>query len=238
MQKILAVVTNAAALGKDFKKTGLWFGELTGFYDVMKNRYMVDVISTGPDRVPIDPRSLAAMLPSKETRSYYLNESFMQQLWNPRTPDEVNPDEYAAIYFAGGHGTMEDFPDNKALHRIIRTVYENGGIVSAVCHGPAALLDVQLSDGRYLLDGHVVTGFADIEEKVIGLYNHLPFSLEQRLKARGTIFRQSTLPFGACITESGRLITGQNPASVKGVARRVVHQLDGAAPGLLQKSEG
>ncbi|WP_162287860.1 type 1 glutamine amidotransferase domain-containing protein [Indiicoccus explosivorum] len=238
MKRVLAVVTNAAGLGEERKKTGLWFSELTGFYDVISRRYPVDVVSTSRQRVPIDPKSLAAMVPDKEARSYYLDDRFMKQLWEPRTVEEIAAEDYAAVYFAGGHGAMEDFPANERLKEIIRTVYENGGVVSAVCHGPAALLDVKLSDGSGLLNGHVVSGFADIEEKLIRMYNHLPFSLEQRLKAEGTIFKQSNLPFGKCVAASGRVITGQNPASVKGVARRTASELETVTPGLLQKSGG
>ncbi|MFN4075111.1 MAG: DJ-1/PfpI family protein [Cloacibacterium sp.] len=68
-------------------------------------------------------------------------------------PSEVNPDEYVGIFYAGGHGTMWDFPDNEKLAVIAQKIYEKNGIVSAVCHGPAGLVNIKLSNGKYLVDG-------------------------------------------------------------------------------------
>lgn len=222
----MLVVTNHGELRTKGKKTGLWLSELTDFYHEVKVLYEVDIVSTSTSRVPIDPRSLLGLLTSKKTRTYYMDDEFIAKLRNPMSIDEVNPDEYAAIYFAGGHGTMWDFPDNPSLQEAARKIYENGGIVSAVCHGPAALCNVRLSDGEYLLSGHVTTGFADFEERLIRMNNELPFSLEQKLKERGALYKMAKIPFTACIAESGRVITGQNPASAKGVALRVLKQLN------------
>lgn len=224
MDKLLIAVTNHAALGTKGKKTGLWLRELTDFYHEVKNDFEVDIVSTSHERVPLDPRSLMAVLTNKKTRAYYQNDELMDKVKNPKVPEEVNAADYAAIYFAGGHGTMWDFPDNTGLQDLTRAIYENGGIVSAVCHGPSGLQNVKLSDGRYLLSGHVVTGFSDWEEKLMGLYKHIPFSLEQALKERGTLYKQASLPMAACVLQSGRLITGQNPASAQGVAQKLVEQ--------------
>ena len=225
MKKILIVVTNHATLGEKRKKTGLWLRELTDFYHEVKDDFDVSIISTASDRVPIDPRSLLAVLFHKQTRHYYMDDQLMNQLKYPMTPKEINGDDYAAIYFTGGHGTMEDFPNNPDLQKLTVQIYENGGIVSAVCHGPSGLENVRLSDGHYLLSGHVVTAFSDQEEKLMRLYKHIPFSLEQKVKDRGALFKKAALPMGACVIASGRLITGQNPASAKGVARKLVEQL-------------
>ncbi|MGK7378896.1 type 1 glutamine amidotransferase domain-containing protein [Planococcus sp. 1R117A] len=224
MDKILIVVTNHSALGRRGKKTGLWLRELTDFYHEVRDLFEVDIISTSPQRVPLDPRSLLEVLTNKKTRAYYMNDELMDQIKRPLTPDQVDGTDYAAIYFAGGHGTMWDFLDNKQLQELTKTVYEKGGIVSAVCHGPCGLLNVQLSDGRYLLSGHVVTGFSNQEEKIIGLYKDIPYSLEDSLRERGTLFKQAALPFTSCVILSGRLITGQNPASARGVALKVIEQ--------------
>lgn len=224
MEKILIVVTNHAALGTKGKKTGLWLRELTDYYHEVKDDFEVDIISTQAKRVPIDPRSLLAVLSNKKTRHYYLDDRFMDQLKHPLTPKQVDARDYAAVYFTGGHGTMWDFRDNEELKELTKTIYENGGIVSAVCHGPSGLLNVKLSDGRYLLAGHVVTGFSNREEKMMRLYKDIPFSLEDELKDRGSLYKMAKLPMAACVLLSGRLITGQNPASAKGVALKTLEQ--------------
>ncbi|RLQ90836.1 type 1 glutamine amidotransferase domain-containing protein [Planomicrobium sp. Y74] len=226
MDKILIVVTNSSALGPKGKKTGLWLRELTDFYHEVKSRYSVDIVSTAADRVPIDPRSLIGAVTHKQTRNYYMDEDFMVQLKKPLVPEQVNPKDYAAIYFTGGHGTMMDFPDNEDLQELTRTIYEQGGYVTAVCHGPSGIQNVRLSSGRLLVSGHVVTGFSDREEKVMGMYKHIPFSLEQVLKDRGGLFKKASVPMAACTVVSGRLITGQNPASARGVALKLLDQLE------------
>jgi putative intracellular protease/amidase len=224
MDKILIVVTNHAALGKRGKKTGLWLRELTDFYHEVRDVFDVDVISTSPKRVPLDPRSLLEVLTNKKTRAYYMNDELMDRIKNPLTPDQVDAHDYVAIYFAGGHGTMWDFPGDIKLQELTKTIYEKGGIVSAVCHGPCGLLNVRLSDGRYLLSGHVVTGFSNQEEKLMGLFKDIPYSLEDNMRERGTLYKQAALPFTSCVMQSGRLITGQNPASARGVALKVIEQ--------------
>ncbi|TAA72585.1 type 1 glutamine amidotransferase domain-containing protein [Planococcus salinarum] len=226
MQKILVVVTNNSRLGENGKKTGLWLRELTDFYHEVKDRYGVDIVSTAADRVPIDPRSLVAAVTHKQTRHYYMDDDFMVQLKKPLVPEQVDAENYAAIYFTGGHGTMMDFPDNTALQELTRDIYEQGGYVSAVCHGPSGLQNVRLSNGRLLLAGHVVTGFSDTEEKAAGMFKHIPFSLEQILKDRGGLYKKASVPMAACTVVSGRLVTGQNPASARGVALKLLDQLE------------
>lgn len=225
MKKILIVVTNHAALGDKGKQTGLWLRELTDFYHEVRPLFEVDIISTARKRVPIDPRSLLEVLTNKKTRAYYTNDELMDRLHSPLVPEEVNANDYEAIFFAGGHGTMWDFPNNTKLQELTKAIYENGGFVTAVCHGPAALINVKLSDGRSLLAGHVVTGFSDMEEKIMLLYKNIPFSLEQKLRERGALFTMADLPFAKCIHTSGRLITGQNPASAQGVAQKLIEYL-------------
>ena len=225
MKKILIVVTNHAALGQRGKQTGLWLRELTDFYHEVRPLFDVDIISTAPNRVPIDPRSLLEVLTDKKTRAYYKNDELMDRLKMPLVPEQVDANDYEAIYFAGGHGTMWDFPDNQKLQELTKTIYEKGGVVSAVCHGSAALVNVKLSDGRSLLAGHVVTGFSDMEEKIMFLYKSIPFSLEEKLRERGALFTMADLPFTKCIHTSGRLITGQNPASAQGVALKLIESL-------------
>ncbi len=95
---------------------------------------------------------------------YWTDVDFRQAMAHTKAIAEINPSDYSAIFFAGGHGTMWDFPDNVDVHRAIREIYENGGIVSAVCHGPAALVNVRLSDGSLLIADKNVASFTDDEE--------------------------------------------------------------------------
>lgn len=125
-------------------------------------------------------------------------------------PAHVNPADYDAIFFVGGHSTMWDFPDNEELAGITATVYENGGVVAAVCHGAAALVNITLSDGSYLVAGKEVAGFTNEEEVASGLTEVVPFLLKDKLEERGAHHTEAR-PFHAHVVADGRLVTGQNP---------------------------
>lgn len=142
------------------------------------------------------------------------------------SPDAVEPDDLDAVFFVGGHGTMWDLPNDERLARLTATVYERGGVVAAVCHGPAGLVEVRLSDGTPLVAGKQVAAFTDAEEAAVGLTDVVPFLLARRLTDRGARHRPGP-DFEAKVVTDGRLITGQNPASAAGVAEAVVSILRG-----------
>ena len=119
---------------------------------------------------------------------------------------------------------MWDFPDSKAVQRVIREIWEAGGIVSAVCHGPAALVNAKLSDGSYLIAGKKLASFTNDEEAEVKYTKVVPFLLATALEERGA--RHQPAPnWTEKVVIDGRLITGQNPASARGVGQAVVHQL-------------
>ena len=114
-----------------------------------------------------------------------------------------------------------DFPASPDVDRVGREVYENGGVVAAVCHGPAALVNITLSNGEPLVMGRRVTGFTNDEEAAVGLTDVVPFLLADALAAQGTIHVPGP-NFTENVVADGRLIAGQNPQSAAGVARAVV----------------
>ncbi|MEG4581258.1 hypothetical protein QUA71_16825 [Microcoleus sp. MON1_C5] len=71
-------------------------------------------------------------------------------------PAQIDPAEHGAIFYTGGHGTMWDFADNQELAGI-GAIYEAGGIVGAVCHGLAALVNLNFQVGVVASD-RLVTG--------------------------------------------------------------------------------
>jgi putative intracellular protease/amidase len=149
---------------------------------------------------------------------WYQKKDFMNRLGMTLKPSEVNPDDYGALYFAGGHGVIWDFPESKELQAISRKIYENGGYVSSVCHGALGLLNSQLSDGALLIKGKKVTGFSNEEEKLAELDKFVPFLTETELVKRGAIYQKADKPWASFALEDARLITGQNPASGSAVA--------------------
>lgn len=226
-KKILIVATNHSEYPTRKDETGLWFGELVHFYEPFHSAgYEIDFVSPQGGEIPLDDRSMSFLFMGSLEKQYYADEKFMAKLNNSLTPAEVNPADYSAIYYTGGHGTMWDFPENERLQAISRDIYEQGGIVSAVCHGVTGLLNIELSDGKHLVDGVTLTGYSNIEEVLAGVKSQVPFSLEDELKSRGADYKRSMLPFTPFVQTNGRIITGQNPQSTKTLAQAVLKSLE------------
>ncbi|MGR9074496.1 MAG: type 1 glutamine amidotransferase domain-containing protein [Gammaproteobacteria bacterium] len=225
-KKILVVLTSVEKYPNLNRATGLWFGEAVHFVNKIEEAgYEVDYVSPKGGYTPIDPHSLTMADPMEW--EWYRKKAFMNRLGATMTPAEVNPDDYAAIYFAGGHGTMWDFPDNEALQGICRRIYENGGYIASVCHGAAGLLNIRLSDGSLLIKDKEVTGFSNEEEKLTELDDFLPFMTETRLVSQGAIYLKANQPWVCFVVEDTRIITGQNPASSGAVAGLLIKALRG-----------
>ncbi|MDQ3763675.1 MAG: type 1 glutamine amidotransferase domain-containing protein [Actinomycetota bacterium] len=226
--KILVIVTNAGEYEKVGYRTGLWLGELTHFYNyVRENGFDVDIASPKGGFVPIDPESLAHdYLSELGTGERYHDREFMDLLKHTKSVADVNVEDYDAIYFTGGHGVMFDFR-SADLGALTARFYESGRIVSAVCHGPAGLLNVSLSSGEPLVKGKNVTGFSWPEEEAAQRADTVPFSLQDELQNLGANYSIADKPFDTHVVEDGRLITGQNPGSTRAVAEAVVKHLRG-----------
>lgn len=221
MTKVLMVLTSHADLGDTGQKTGFYLPEVAHPWEVFTEAgYHVDFVSPKGGEAPMDGVDL-----SDPVQQAFLDDpDAAAALRNTLTPEQVNPSDYDVIFYGGGHGTMWDFPDNTQLAKVAADVYESGGVVAAVCHGPAGLVNVRLSDGSYLVDGKEVSAFTNGEETAVGLTEVVPFLLQTRLTERGAR-HTGTENFAAYVVADGRLVTGQNPASATGVAERVVELL-------------
>ncbi|HSR89634.1 MAG TPA: type 1 glutamine amidotransferase domain-containing protein [Candidatus Udaeobacter sp.] len=224
-KKILIVLTNHDLFLDGKQKTGLWLGELVHIYDLLKKSgYEIDLMSPIGGPVPLDPSSLKWPLLDNLTKSYYLNEDFQKLLQNTLNPAQINPENYLAICYAGGHGAMWDFPNNEQIAKIAEKIYQNGGIISAVCHGSAGLLNIKI-DNQPLVANKKVTGYSWPEEILAGKNKLAPFKLEKELTDRGAIYSKGFIPFSSYTVSDNRLITGQNPLSAKKLAEKILKAL-------------
>lgn len=220
-KKILFVVTNHDKKGSTGESTGFYLSEVTHPWDILVSAgYEIDFVSPKGGKAPIDGFNLGDPVNKK----FWDNTKYRQKIENTMTPGEVNPENYQAIHYAGGHGAMWDFPGDKKLASIASKIYENNGIVSAVCHGPAGLVNIKLSDGKYLVEDKKVNAFTNEEETAVKLANVVPFLLESELIRRGGKFEKSGL-WQPHVAVDQRLITGQNPQSAKAVGEAVLEQL-------------
>lgn len=218
-KQILMVVTTADKM-KNGNETGLWLSEFGEAYvEFMKAGYEVTVASPKGGKAPVDARSLEGGEIPQEIldTAQYLEDTI-------KLDDVIDSSKFDAIFLPGGHGTMFDFPDNTYLQDIIRDMYEEDKIVAAVCHGPAGLVGVKLSDDTPLVAGKTLTAFTDEEERETTLDKDVPFLLETRLRELGAEFIAKD-NWADHMKEDRKLITGQNPQSTTSVAKEVVKRL-------------
>ncbi len=218
---VLIVLTSHAELGKTGKKTGFFLSELTHPLEVFEKAGLaVEFASIKGGEAPVDGLDLKDPVNAR----YWKNPAFRARIADTKKLSAVESKAYAAVFFSGGHGTMWDFPDDPDVQRVARDLFEAKSPVGAVCHGPAALVNVKLSDGSYLVAGKEVAAFTNSEEGAVGLKDIVPFLLASKLEERGAK-HLAAADFAKKVVSSGHLVTGQNPASAAGVAEKMVELL-------------
>jgi len=222
--KVLAVVTSAQTMGSSGKSTGYELTELSRAYYVFQaNGFEVDIASPqgGEPRVVIDDEDMG---PSDFA---FLNDSIAQYKAAHTIPVEnITPSEYEAVFFVGGKGAMFDFPDNTAIQNIVRELYQSNRVVGAVCHGPAALVNVTLDNGQHLLENKAVSGFTNDEELLLipEAKTIFPFLLQDKLMAQGAQFNEGAM-YLEQISHEKNLVTGQNPWSTWKMAETMIQEM-------------
>ena len=225
---ILHVATNIAHFDNPAHPTGLWLSELTHAWDVFAARdYEQRIVSPRGGKVPLDPRALKWPMRDGSAKAWLADPAKMALLSATPCPADINPQDYDAIYFTGGHGVMWDFPDSEGLQAITDAIWEKGGVVSAVCHGYCGLLNTRLANGSFLVSGRKITGFSWTEERLAGVSREIPYNAEAEMKARGALYEKALLPFMSHVVADGKLVTGQNPSSARATARKVASLLGG-----------
>jgi len=220
-KKILFVVTSHDKKGDTGQETGYYLGEVSHPWEVLhKAGYEIDFVSPKGGTPPVDGFDLKDPV----NKEFWENKEYKNKIDHSLQPSQVNPNDYSTIFYAGGHGAMWDFADNTELSAIASKIYENGGIVAGVCHGPAGLVNIKLNNGKYLVDGKKINAFTNEEEAEVKLTNVVPFLLEEKLKERGAKFEKSGLWQNHVVTDQ-RVITGQNPQSAKSVGETILKEL-------------
>ena len=222
-KKILCVATNEAPIMRG-KARGLVLHELTHFVsEVQKAGYSVDVASCKGGEIPLDETNLKPNDPSN--KSFLMDERLAISLKKSMPVSAAKVEDYVAIYVPGGFGVLWDLRGNKDLQSKIMEFWSAGKIISSVCHGSCAFIDVKDVEGRHLVSGKRVTGCSDLEQNMLFLLKECPYSLEQELKKSGADYHRNLMPFTSRVEVAGKLITGQNPFSAHDVGKAVVKAL-------------
>jgi len=228
--KVLFVLSSHSELGNTGKPTGWYLPEFAHPYEVLEDHVDIVVASPAGGAAPLDPSSVEAFKEDPICQKFLKHK---ESTWTntKKLSDFIgHAKEYEAIFYVGGHGPMFDLATDETSHKLINEFYQANKIISAVCHGPAALAHVKLSSGGYLLDDSPVTGFSNSEEAAAGLTEVMPFLLEDQLnKASGGKFEKASEDWGkkVVVARGGRLITGQNPASATGVGQAIYDAIFG-----------
>lgn len=205
------------------EQPGYEFDEFAKAYLVFKaNGIEVDVASPKGGKVEADQFDT-----SKPYNVPVLaDNAIIHKLENTMPTATLNANDYDGIFIVGGKGAMFDLPKDKALQNLIADIYQQQGSVAAVCHGPAALVDVKLKDGSYLIANKKINGFTNKEEQLFGKkwLKHFEFMLEDKLIERGAKFQSSDIMLSHVAIDK-RLVTGQNPTSTTDVAVELVKSI-------------
>lgn len=222
--KILAVVTSTEEMGTSGKPTGYELTELSrAYYIFQANGFEVDVASPKGGNPPV-------IIDDEDMGVYdfaFLNDPVAQQKTKHTIPmAAVDSTDYEAIYFVGGKGAMYDFPNDEHIQSIVANYFESGKTIGAVCHGPAALVNVTLDGGQPLLKDKSVSSFTNQEELFLipDAETIFPFLLESKLVENGAKFVAGTMYLENVVSD-GNIVTGQNPWSTWKLAESMIYQM-------------
>jgi putative intracellular protease/amidase len=222
---ILMVLTSHDRLGASDRKTGIWLEEFAApYYAFTDAGANVTLASPLGGRPPLDPRSDAPNFQTEDTHRLRKDPATEGKLANTAKLSSISADGYDAVFYVGGHGVMWDVAEDAGSIALIETMFAADKPVSAVCHGSAVFRHTKAPDGTPLVRGKNVAGFTNTEEAAAGLTDVVPYLVEDMLKQNGGIYSKAD-NFQPHVMTDGNLITGQNPASSKGVAAAVMSLL-------------
>ena len=223
--RILLVVTSSDRMGTAPEPTGFWLEEMAApYYAFIDAKCEVTLASPLGGKAPQDPRSSGEDSQTASTRRFEADARAQKALDCTIKLSTIDAADYDAVFFAGGHGTMEDFAKDASVKACVESFWKQGKIVASVCHGPACLTQSLNGRGEPIIKGRRFTCFTDNEERAIALDKYVPFLLESRLREQGGI-AETAENFKAHVVVDGQLITGQNPASSIPVAEAMIYRL-------------
>lgn len=224
--RIAMVLTSHRELGDTGEQTGFWLEEFAApYYAFVDAGADVVIAAPEPGEPPVDPRSQQPENQTEATERFQNDAAARAKLSNPIPIEQVSVDDTDALFFPGGHGPMWDLANSEAIAQLVEAFYARGKVISAVCHGPAALINAQTPQGESILKGKKLTAFTNAEEQAVQLDQVVPFALETRLRELGGDFSQADT-FQPHVVTDGNLVTGQNPPSSAATAYGVVKLLN------------
>lgn len=229
MKKILMVLTSHSEMENTEHKTGVWLGEFTDpYYEFIDAGYTVTLTSPKGGRPPVDPMSeLTENITSSNRR--FQDDEFAKAAFSHTSPlRQINPTDYDAVFYPGGHGPIWDLAKDNNSGILIHDFLDAGKPVAAVCHGPAALISAERQRPGFL-KGKTISAFSDTEENMVGRSGNVPYLLQTKLEELGAEVKTALVPFLSHVEVDGLLITGQNPLSAGPTAKALIELMEQSA---------
>ena len=225
MKKILMVLTSHDKLGGTGTKTGFWLEEFAAPYYAFKDAGAeITLASPAGGQPPLDPKSDAPDAQTAATARFRADREAQAALASTRRLADVAAGGFDAVFYPGGHGPLWDLAEDPRSVALIETFHRAGKPVAAVCHAPGVLRHAKDADGRPLVQGRRVTGFANSEEAAVQLTDVVPFLVEDMLDVNGGLYSKAA-DWQPYVVQDGLLITGQNPASSELAAKALLAAL-------------
>lgn len=210
--------------------TGVWAEEVVEPHRLFTAAgWRVTVATPGGVPPTIDRLSLRlpATSPWRARRHRRYLAAHAQEFGSPRNLSDVDPGDYDAVFYPGGHGPMEDLAVDPVSGALLRRTLRAGTPLALLCHAPAATLAATGEDGTWPFAGYTMTGLSNREELLNRFARQAPWLLEDQLVARGARYVRGRVPLRPFVAVDRNLYTGQNPASSARLARRMIADLDG-----------
>ncbi|CAG9232703.1 ThiJ/PfpI family protein [Paraburkholderia tropica] len=225
--KVLIVLTSHEDLGNTGKKTGFWLEEFAAPYYALRDAgAQLTLASPKGGQPPLDPKSSDPSAQTDATRRFDADAAARAELASTKRLADIDASDFDAVFYPGGHGPLWDLAEDPVSIALIEKTLAAGKPVAAVCHAPGVLRHVKGADGKPLVAGKSVTGFANSEEAAVGLTDVVPFLVEDMLKDHGGRYTKGA-DWAPHVAVDGLLITGQNPASSEPVAEALLAALKG-----------
>ena len=220
--KILIVATSHERLGDTGRMTGVWLEELCMPYYVFKEAgALITLASPRGGAVPLDPKSESIIVSTATTRLFLKDPETTALLAHSLPLGTQRAQDFDLVFLTGGNGPAWDFAGNGVLKELLEDFTRQHKLIGAVSHGVAGLLGLRNSLGEPLVKGRRITAFSNSEEQLSGLATVMPFSLQSTLTGLGAIYSRGP-DFEKYCVKDGNMITGQNAASAKEVARQLL----------------
>lgn len=216
MSTVLVILTNHATLGETSDANGTYAPELThAIHQLLEAGFEYELASIHGGKAPI----YGTDIEGDELNQKMLEDTILtERLAQTKVVSSLNASDYQGVYYPGGYGLLSDLATDEQAAALSAKIYENGGVIGAVCHGPAGLLPITLSNGDKLLADKTVTCFTREEEIDFETIDKIPFLLEESI-TRSAKQYSKVQPWVEFVISDNRVVTGQNPTSASGVGK-------------------